>query len=469
VSIDFNRLKLLSARCALAAGLLAAALGAPAAYALPGDPDDGGGTGGGGGPICVPDPTVTAKDAQLLGTLRVLDGPLVDFDTRVTMDGAKLQLPNPKCEGKFLSVPLRFAWSITQRPAGSTAQLTQTTSLTPHLVPDKPGAWQVTFTACPTNCPVTAINANVPPITRTLNFNAVKGVEGRMSSNQLDSTLKLLLAGSRIQVSQTGAGPTVDGSQSFFDFGPIAEQNGAPADLTFSIDPAEEDVPDSVQAVLLALQGPLGIVAGTTIDKVRVKANNVHLDLSNFSKWSAGYGTTSGINLAFAFDSDHPSIECDAHYKIVALFGGVTLDEGWSDSLCPDFDLSTMDLGVTLFPTVANGQIAIASNQVSAHLVPGTDVRTELVGEFTSATGDLQSGISTKLQAKLNDAAVRAGLGLVLQSVLKHQFSDLGQIVSLQVVDGQLVVRYVSTAGQVTCAPGCLGTGAISTTTASLH
>src|SRR5262249_30502700 len=74
VSIDLDRLKSLSASCILAAGLLAGTLGAPAAYALPGDPGDGGGgTGGGGGPICVPDPTVTGKDAQLQGTLRLLD------------------------------------------------------------------------------------------------------------------------------------------------------------------------------------------------------------------------------------------------------------------------------------------------------------------------------------------------------------------------------------------------------------
>jgi hypothetical protein len=464
VSIDFNRLKSLSASCVLAAGLLAAALGAPAAYALPGDPGDGG-TGGGGGPICVPDPTVTGKDAQLQGTLRLLDGPLVGFDTRIAMDGAKLQLPNPRCEGKFLPIQLRFGWSITQRPAGSTAQLTQTTTLTPHLVPDKAGAWQITFTACPSTCPVTAVNLSIPPITRTLNFNAVKGVEAHMTSDQLDSTLKLLLAGSRIQVSQTGAGPTVDGSKSFIDFGPIAVQNGAPADITFSVDPGEEDVPDSIQALLLALQGPLGVVAGTTTDKVRVKANDVHLDLSNLGKWSAGFGSSSGINFAFSFDSDHPAIECDAHYKIVALFGGITLDEGWSDSLCPDFDLSTMDLAVTLYPTVANGQVTVVANQVSAHLVPGSDVKTELVNLFSSATSDLQSGVSTRLQDKLNDPAVKAGLGVVLQSVLKHQFPDLGQIVSLQVVGGQLVVRYVSTAGQVTCAPGCIGPGTITTTT----
>lgn len=36
----------------------------------------------------------------------------------------------------------------------------------------------------------------------------------------------------------------------------------SPADTTFSIDPPEEDVPDSARALLLVLQGPLGVVAG---------------------------------------------------------------------------------------------------------------------------------------------------------------------------------------------------------------
>ena len=466
MAIEFNRLKSLSGRYLVAAGLLAGLVGAPAAYAAPGEPGDGG-TGGGGQPICVPDPTVTGSSARLAGTLHLLDGPLVGLDTRISMDGATLQLPNPGCQGKFLSIPLRYGWSVSQHPSGSTAQLTQATGLTPHLVPDRPGQWQVTFTACPSNCPVPNFNMSIPPIKRVLTFDAVKGIEGHATSDQLDSTLKFMLAGSRIQVSQTGAGPSVNGSTSFIDFGPTAEQNGAPAAITFSVDPAEEDVPTSVEALLLALQGPLGVVAGTTIDKVRVKTNDVHLDLSNLGKWSAAIDSSGGLTFAFSFDSEHPAIECDAHYKVVALFGGVTIDDGWSDSLCPDFDLSTMDMSITLLPTAANGQVAIAGNQVSAHLVPGGDIKTELVDTFTSATDDLETGVSAKLQSKLDDPAVKAGLGQILQGVLKHQFSDLGPIKSLQVVDGQLVVRYVPTS-PLTCAPGCLGTGS-TTTPAATH
>ena len=130
------------------------------------------------------------------------------------------------------------------------------------------------------------------------------------------------------------------------------------------------------------------------------------------------------------------------------------MTEGWSDDLCPDFDLRQME--VTLYPTVANGQAAVAGNQVSAHLVPGSDVRTELVNTFSSAAGDLQTGVSTKLHAKLDEPAVKTGLGLVLQGLLKHQFSDLGPIVSMQIVGSDWVIRYQSTAGQ-TCFPGCIG------------
>jgi len=257
MSSTFDRVKALRSGVAIvAAGLLLGVNAvAPAAYAKPIDPGDG----TGGAVPCLPQPGVSGDDGVLNGTLHLLDGPLVGFDTRISMDGASLKIPNPKCEGEFLNVPLKFAWSISGRPSGSNAGLTQSTTLTPHLVPDKVGAWQVNFVACPNGCTLASPNIRIAPITRVLSSNAVKGVEGRISSNTLDSTLKLLLAGSRLQISQTGAGQTVAGSQSFMDFGPIAEQNGAPPALALPIDPPVEDVPDSIQAILLASQGPLAV------------------------------------------------------------------------------------------------------------------------------------------------------------------------------------------------------------------
>ena len=429
------------------AGLLVGLTGGvapPAAYALPGP----------GGDPCIPDPTTTANDAELLGTLRLVDAAVVGLDSRISLDGAKLQVPNPKCDGQFIQVPnFTKAWSITARPAGSVASLTQTTGFAPHLVPDRAGAWQVTFTACPSFCHLTNPTMLIPPRRLTLNFNAVKGVEGRVSGDFLDSTLKLVLGDSRIQISQTGAGTPVAGNMSYIDFGPTAEQVGAPPLIPLPIDPPERNVPGYVRAIFLALQGPLVVVDGTDIDRVRLKANNVNLNLSRLGQWSATVGG-GGINLGVAFDSNHPAIQCEAHYTVRTLFL-VVVDEGWSDSLCPDFDLKQMDVSMTFFPTVANNTVTMAGAQVTTHLVPGDDVRTELVNFFTDATGDLQSGISTKLQAQLADPGVRAGLGAVLTEVFKRKFSDLDRVVSVQVVGSDLVVRYTQK-NPLTCFPGCV-------------
>ena len=54
----------------------------PAAYALPGP----------GADPCIPDPTTTANDAELLGTLRLVDAAVVGLDSRISLDGAKLRL-----------------------------------------------------------------------------------------------------------------------------------------------------------------------------------------------------------------------------------------------------------------------------------------------------------------------------------------------------------------------------------------
>jgi hypothetical protein len=406
---------------------------------------------------CTSQPPANGDGSTLSGTLQLLDGALVGLDTRVSMAGATLQVPNPQCEGQYINVPLKYAWSITGRPTGSKAALTQTTTLTPHLTPDKVGPWQVKFTACPSFCTLASPNIRIAPISRLLNFNAVQGVEGRISSNTMDSDLKLLLAGSRVQISQTGSGQTVAGLQSYVEFGPTAQQNGAPsAPLPLAFDPPVVDVPDSVQGVLLTSQGALGILDGTDIDQIRVRANNVHLDLSNLGQWSASVAN-GGVNLGVSFASEHPTIKCEAHYTVKSFFL-IPLAEGWSDDLCPDFDLSQMNLAVTLYPTVVNGQIALASNQVSSHFVSATDVKTELVDVFTGATDDLETGASTKLHSALDDATVKAGLGVLLNGEVKHRFSDLGPIISTHMDGTDWVIRYQSTAAQTTCAPACTGT-----------
>src|SRR6185295_17399105 len=96
---------------------------------------------------CLPQ-TVTAADAVLNGTVRLLDAAVVGYQTRINMLSPSVQLPSPTCDGEFITVPLVYRWDVLGRPAGSTATLSQTTSsLTTILTPDVAGAWQVAFTA----------------------------------------------------------------------------------------------------------------------------------------------------------------------------------------------------------------------------------------------------------------------------------------------------------------------------------
>src|SRR5262245_51228961 len=101
---------------------------APPAYALQGSDTD----------PCFPQ-TVTAADAELVGTLRLLDPAMVGYESRISMSGATLRLPNPRCDGQYITVPLTYSWAIVTRPSGSVAALTQTTTLVPRLTPDRAG------------------------------------------------------------------------------------------------------------------------------------------------------------------------------------------------------------------------------------------------------------------------------------------------------------------------------------------
>jgi hypothetical protein len=134
--------------------------------------------GGGGGGGCVPQPVTGAK-AQLAGTLQLsgagatIIGFLVGKESSLGMWGASLRLPNPECKGAYIDVPLKYSWTITARPPGSTASLTQANTLSPRLVPDRPGAWTVTFTACPSGCSVVVADVTIPPLKRVLSFTAI--------------------------------------------------------------------------------------------------------------------------------------------------------------------------------------------------------------------------------------------------------------------------------------------------------
>jgi hypothetical protein len=452
-------------------------LGDPgAAYALPANPGD----------TCVPQP-VTAADAELLGTLRLLDVATVGLESRISMQSPSVRNPDPKCDGQYIQVPLVFRWDVLGRPTGSTAALTTTSTTTARLVPDAAGDWQVQFTACPNGCRVTGTTLTVPPQRRSITFSSTAGIEGRMSQDFLDSSLRFFLVDSRIQISHTGAGQNISGTpytvkffpltqlfqkrclvpdpasncdeledkmtssvtlhtitpslSSFIDFGPTAEKFKAPSFIVLPVEPHEHDIPLWKRGVFLGLQTIAGgFIQSVDIDRVRLLANDIHLDFkSGADKWQ---GTIDGgsLNLQMAFDSEHPSIRCEAHYtkRVGFIF---SVDSGWADEMCPDYDLSQMDMTIHFFPAVVNDTLVLNDATVDVHLTPG-DVTSDLYDYFFDVSAEQQTNIANKVRARLVETGNREKLGDVLLELLKHRFPDLVRVHSSQIVGSDWVVRY---------------------------
>jgi hypothetical protein len=398
------------------------------------------------------------------------------------MQAPSVRLPNPKCDGEYLQVPLIYRWDVTARPAGSTAALTQTTSLVARLTPDVGGAWQVAFTACPAGCRVTGTTITIPPLRQTIDINASVGVEGHLNSDFLDSSLKLTLIDSRIQVSHTGVGNHVTGTpyqvesypltglflkkctgvpdppadcdallesmisrvtfhtitpsfSSFIDFGPTAENQGAPAFILLPVEPYEHEVPTWKRAALMAFQP----ISGIDIDRVRLLANDIHLDLKDTGKWEASVAGGS-VNIKMSFDSEHPTIKCEAHFthRVGYVF---SVDSGWSDELCPDYDLGQMDMAIRLFPAVQNDVLTVANAQVDVQLKP-QGLQSDLIDLFLDVSSVQQVRIADKVRARLIEPDNRTRLGQVLTKVVQHKFPDLGRIRSSQILDTDWVIRY---------------------------
>lgn len=466
----------------------------PAAHAVPGggsDPPDP--------QTCTPQ-QVNGDQAELVGYMYVVDPPMVGQPTRIRISNPTIEFPDPRCEGTTASIPVASqVWYVGARPAGSTAIPTQF-GAEARLVADRPGAWTVVFTACPSGCFLRGVR--VPPLSKDISFTAIPVVEGRVTDAFLYSTLNGLLAGTRIQISHTGNGTTVQGTPytvawrpppafkyydlcvappqpapicaswnsedgtirrtfrtitpqltSYIDFGALAEKQGAPDNLPLPIPIVERDVPLAKRAAILAGQGGVGILVGLDIDRIRMLANNLNVDLSNASKrtWSIGGGS---INLGLSLDSSNPSIKCEGHFK--AKVGYVfTVTEGWADELCPDFNLGQMDLSVRLVPAVLDGMLTVGDAQVTVQLEP-QGVQSELIDFFVGATTIAEDRIATAMRAKLLDDQTKTALGKVLTAALRFKFPDLCRVVTAQVVGSDLVIQY-----QAPPSPGlpCLGPG----------
>jgi hypothetical protein len=368
----------------------------------------------------------------------------------------------------------------------------------------------VSFTACPARCAVPGTTLVIPPLTRKLNFTAVNGVEGRISSGDLAFLIQTALKATRIQISHTGSGHTVAGTPynvrweipytkykqlcldpeddgdpntnpapicayweqeglsgqvvyhtytplltSYIDFGPAAEASGAPDILPLPVDPYEHEIPTWKRAAFLALQGPVGTLLGTDIDRVRLLVNNLNTTLFNAADLPVSL-EGGGITFGVTFASDHPSIVCEAHWQAKTAYV-LSLTEGWSDELCPDFDLSQMGLSINLRPGVVNGALTVLDAQVTVNLVP-RGVQSQFIDVLFDATDKAETAIAAKMRGKLLEPRTRTDLGEVLTAVLKARFKDMGRIASAQIVGDEWVVRYepVSTQPVNFVCPTCI-------------
>jgi uncharacterized protein YbcI len=470
------------ARALMCVGTLAALTGAltpMTVQAVPSGPPD---------PTGCTKQTVTGDQAELLGYLYVVDPPMVSLPATIRMSGAAIQLPDPNCDGRFLTFLDPVAgWVIATRPAGGSGSLTQVTRSEARLIADRPGQWSVGYTACPNNCRLA--NVTVPPLSSTVSLNAIPVVEGHLNGTELRTGLIPLLQDSRIQISQTNNGIPVpcnpvtyttrwsvppykynqlcveppqpapicaqweNGGQgeftfhnytpiltSYVDFGPNAVAAGAPDVLPLPIPEIERDVPLALRTLIMGGQ-PASILYGLDVDRVRVLVNDVHLDLNDTANWSVRI-ENAGLTVAVKLQSSHPAIKCVGHYSAKSFYV-FTVSEGWADELCPDFDLSQMDLSIKFIPGASNDLLTVTDAQVSVQLEP-TGTSSEVIDFLGGITTSAEEQIASTMRTKLLEPQTRAQMAKLLTRGLQAQFPDMCKVVTAQVIGTDLVVRFTT-------------------------
>jgi hypothetical protein len=453
------------------------------AQAIPGgDPED---------PPCIPitacmdpqdpqePPDCEPADGQpVLAGFMLVEGPsMVGHPTRIRISAPRIEV----CSGALVILrdPVS-SWSVARRPQGSTAVPTQVSRSAANLVADRPGDWEVVYIACPHGC--AAGGVSIPPLSASITFTAIPVVEGRIGSDLLQSSLHLLLADSRVQISHTGNGSPAAGTPytvrwsmpaykyqqlcepanpppnwteppicdpdrrvktlhtvtpqlwSYIDFGPTAEAAGAPSIVSLPIAPVERDANTAVRVALGAATG--GVF---DVDRIRLLINNVHLNLRELAKWSATI-EGGGINLRMRPDSSHPTVECEGHWR-AAVGYILTVAQGWADEMCPDFDLSSMELSVKLVPGAKDGLLMVNDVHVAVQMEP-QGVQSSLIDFMVHATTIAKERIASITRSKLMEDQIRLGVGKLLTKGFRHKFPDMCRVIDARVAGSELVVQY---------------------------
>jgi hypothetical protein len=171
--------------------------------------------------------------------------------------------------------------------------------------------------------------------------------------------------------------------------------------------------------------------------------NNLHLDFNRTDLWSAMIGD-GGVSLGVKLQSSHPTVKCDGHW-IARLGVVISVADGWADELCPDFDLSKLDLTIKLIPAVLNGMLTVGDVQVAVDLEP-QGLPSNVIDFLVGATNLAEGQIAGQIRTKLMEDQTRKDLGELVVNALRSPFPELCRVVQAQVVggnpNGTLVIRY---------------------------
>jgi hypothetical protein len=421
------------------------------------------------------------------------------------MGGASIRLPDPNCDTQFLTLRNpASSWTIASKPSGAAGTLTAVSPSQAQLVADKGGPWVITYTACPSTCQLGGVS--VGPLSKSVTLNPILVTEGHFNVTELRTALIQLLKDSRIQVSHTNNGIPVPGSpasyqvhwsvpsykysqlcveplnappnwqpapicahwengglsgdhtfrtytpiyNSYVDFGPNAVAAGAPDVIPLPVSTVERDVPTALRVAIMGAQ-PGSILYGMDVDKIQILINNIFLDLNDTTKWNVRV-EDGGITLAVKLSSSHPTIKCQAHWNGKTLYV-LSVSSGWSDELCPDFDMSQMDLTVHLNLSAANDKVAVTDAQVSVQLTP-SGTQSGVIDFIGGVTDTAETQIASALRSKLLEPTTKLKLGDLLTQGVRTRFPEMCTVVTLSVpAFGDLLVRYTKPFNPVMACP----------------
>jgi hypothetical protein len=435
-------------------------------------------------PGCETQP-VTGADAELVGGITVMDPPMVGYETRLSTYGVTIRLPDPNCDGHYITMhDPPASWTLVSKPAGAAATLLQITSGDVRLVTDRPGEWVVTYTACPARC---RGRITIPPLSHTVVMNSAVVTEGHVNDAELRTALNQLLKDSRLQISHTSNGvplpgnpveyqvrwsipaykwsdlcektppaPLCDGPRegvrtlrkytpiynSYLDFGAVAVAAGAPDFIPLPIPIVEKEVPTWLR-VLIVGASPGSLLAAVDVDRIQLLINNINLDFNDASKWNVGIGD-GGLTLGVKLQSSHPTIKCMGHYHVRAGYVW-SVSENWADEMCPDFDLSQMDLSIRVLTDASGGRLGVADAQVTAQLQP-TGVQSDVIDFVSGATDTAEELIAASMRNKLLEPDTQTRLGKLLTKGLRTKFPSLCRVIQASAAAGDYTLRFTTAA-----------------------